>query len=1122
MADAGATSGAYDIAGLSPQRQALLALELARRHTATAGVPRQERQGAEPTFPLSYGQERLWFLDQADPGSTAYVMSGGLRLRGVLDLAALRAALTEIVRRHEVLRTTFPAEGGRPTQRIGPVRPIALPVQDIRAADVDRELAADAGRPFDLLRDPLLRARLLRCAAEDHVLVLSMHHIASDGWSLGVLVHEVSVLYEAFARARPTPLPELAVQYADYAVWQRDWLARGRMDEQLAYWQERLADVTAIELPADRARSDVRGWHGSSVPLTIPAALYRDVATLGGRSGATPYMVLLAVFAVVLARWSGQPDVLIGSPVAGRRHPELEPLVGFFVNTLPIRVDTSGRPSFADLLARVRATCDGAYGHQDVPFEKVVAAVQPDRAGAAVPLVQVMLALRDVPMARPSLPGLDVTVLDPSVSQSTKFDLAVDLVPAPEGTVAGRVEFSTDLFDAATASRIAEAFLLALTTVVGDPGRCVDEVPLFAAERDWVLGALSGTGGVGAAGTTDLLHQLIDRQAEARPGSTAVRCGGFGLTYRELITRANRLASHLRTLGAGPERLVGVCLPRSADIVVALVAILKAGAGYVPLDPAYPRDRVAMMVGDSGVSVVVTDRRIADTGLLPVDGIVLTNDDPAGDDEPPVELCGPRSLCYVIYTSGSSGVPKGSANEHGGVANTLLGLNTTLGLTPTDRMLAISSLNYDMSVYEIFGTLLAGACVVVCRDDEVTDPELLRTLVLDEGVTAWSSAPALLRLLVDHAHEHGGLPGCRLRLATLGGDRLSPALADRLHELVPDVRLYNLAGMTEVSYCSTYHLVRRPEPVPGRIPWGRPLPNQRLYVLDDRGEPVPVGVRGELFIGGAGVRRGYWRRPALTARRFVPDPFGPDPGGRLYRTGDAARWRVSGELEFLGRLDNQVKLRGLRIELGEVEHALGRHPQVREAVVVLRTDGAGARLVGYVSTRGPLPPSTGELRQHLLGRLPEYMVPSAFVLLDSFPLLPSGKLDRDALPEPAGVRSEMDGEYVEPVAPLDVVLAGIWADVLDVDRVGVTDEFFQLGGHSLLVTQVVSRIKDLFRVTLSVRDFLAAGTITGLASTLRAEAAGNGGDVDRTARLVLEVGAMDESQVRGRLADELR
>ncbi|MFF8393053.1 amino acid adenylation domain-containing protein [Streptomyces sp. NPDC016172] len=1119
--------------GLSAERSALLTLELARRKALALKPRRLPREGAEPCFPLSYAQERLWFLEQADPGSTAYVMPGALRLRGALDLPALSGALNEIVRRHEVLRTTFPDQDGRPEQRIGQPRPVRLPVLDVTGEDeVAAAFRAETTTPFDIASDLMVRARLLRLSDDHHVLVLGLHHIAADGWSLGVLLGELGALYDAFRRGVPSPLPELETQYADYAVWQREWLGTGPLDAQINYWRERLDGAPVLELPADLAPQAARSWRGASEPFGFPGQLWQRVVAFAEERKTTPYMVLVSAFAVVLARWSGQRDVVIGSPLAGRTHPELEPLAGFFVNTLPLRVDVPDTATFSALLAEVKRTCTEAYAHQDVPFGKLVQALRPDRTLGPVPLVQVMLALRDVPGQAPALSGLEVEAVDLATNQdASKFDLVLDLVPEPDGRLNCRVEFSTDLFEAATAGRIADGFVRVIEAALAEPDQLVDRLPLLSEkEREHLVGELSGDGDASAADTAGCLHTLIEAQAQDRPDAPAVECGGKVLTYRELNERADRLAHRLRALGTGPEQLVGVCLPRSADMVVAVLGVLKAGAGYMPLDPGYPQSRIELMLRDSCVSLVVTDRTVVAAGRLngehgtdsaPAPGLVLVDD--IGDEEPAeplAELAHSRTLAYVIYTSGSTGQPKGSANEHGGVVNTLAGLNRTLGLGPTDRMLAISSLNYDMSVYEILGSLLAGACVIVPPDDlVVTDPVELHRLLIDAQVTAWSSAPALLELLVNHVYDGPGLDGAALRLVVLGGDRLPPVLAERLGALLPDLQLYNLAGMTEVSFCSTYHLVRRPEPVPGTIPWGRPLPNQRAYVLDAHGEPVPVGVRGELFLGGAGVRRGYWRRPGLSAQRFTPDPFGLSASGRLYRTGDAARWRSSGELEFLGRLDHQVKLRGLRIEPGEIEASLTSHPDVKRSCVLLRGGGAEQRLVAYLTTSGPLPPSVGELRLYLLDRLPAHMVPSAFVLMAEFPLQPSGKLDRSALPDPAADRPELSAAYVEPTEPLERVLAGIWAEVLELDRVGASDDFFDLGGHSLLVTQVVSRIRDLFRVDFPIRSFLAAGTVLTLAGQLRSAAAEAGMDADRTAELILLVSQMDADQVTRRLGE---
>ena len=1103
---------------LSPERRALLTMELARRKAGSVPpVTRLPRDGsAEPLLP-SHAQERMWFLDQSDPGSVTYVIPAGIRLRGPLDAVKLRQALDGIVRRHEVLRTTFDAPGGKPVQVVNAPAPIAMPVHDLtalpvaeREAEVDRRYRAEVARPFSLESDLMIRAELLRLADDEHVLLLSMHHIATDGWSLGVLLKDLAHLYAGES------LPELDVQYRDFAAWQRDWLGAGTLDRQLDYWRTQLAQAPVLELPTDFPRSSGRTSDGSSVAFQLRPDVVAGLGALGQESSATLYMVLLTAFGVVMSRWSRQTDLIVGAPVAGRDRPELEDLVGFFVNTLPLRIDTSGRPTFRELLDRVRQVCGDGYAHQEAPFEKLVQAIRSERAAGGVPLVQVMLALQNTPLRRLDLPGIAVEQLDLQ-SQSSKFELSVDLTPNAAGGLSGRAEFSTNLFEAATVRRIVAALDLVLTQVVAAPDTPVDMLALMSPlDRADVLEHLSGDGTAQAADAAGCLDRLIASWVSRQPDRPAVACGDRVLTYCDLDEQANRLAWVLRERGVRPEETVGICLPRSADMVVALLGVLKAGAGYLPLDPEYPRQRVDFMVADAGVRVILTTAEIAADGRLDADGgplLVAIDQLPAGtrSDSPPA-VTTPRTLAYVIYTSGSTGVPKGSANEHGGVVNTLAGLNRVLGLRPDDRMLAISSLNYDMSVYEIFGTLLAGACIVVPHDRDITDPVKLSDVVIGQRVTAWSSAPALLELLVAHAYDRDGLRGSALRLVMLGGDRMPPKLARRLVELVPDLLLYNLAGMTEVSYCTTYHPVAANDVERGNIPWGRPLPNQRLYVLDRHGEPVPPGVHGELFIGGAGVRRGYWRRPGLCADRFVPDPFGAAPGGRLYRTGDGARFRADGSLEFLGRLDLQVKIRGFRIELGEIEAAVGTHPQISEALVVLRQEDDGPRLVAYVVPRGEAP-STTDLRAHVAGRLPEHMVPPIFMVLDRFPLMPSGKLDRSALPAPSGERPDVKQPYLEPDGALETVMVGVWSAVLGIERVGAADDFFELGGHSLLVTQAVSRIRDMFRLELSIRDFMESGSPRGLAQRLRDKAAPGGMDVDEVADLVLAIGAMSPVDV---------
>ncbi|MGZ3145617.1 non-ribosomal peptide synthetase [Lentzea chajnantorensis] len=1105
--------------GLSPEKRLLVGAELARRAASAAGIPAIPRTG-DP-LPCSFAQERLWYLDQADPGSVAYVVPAAVRFTGRLDVGALRRSLDEIVRRHEVLRTVFVERDGLPHQVVLPAEPLSIPLVELGGeaaeAEVRERYQQEVRLPFDLARGPLIRASVLRVADDEHVLLLSLHHIVSDGWSLGVLQHELTTLYRAFAAGEPSPLPELAVQYADFALWQRNRPGAG----QLEYWRDLLAGAPVLELPADKPRPAQRTSHGASVPLHLTADTVRAVDRLAETEQATQYMVLLAAYALLLRRWSGQPEMIIGSPVANRVHVDVEPLVGFFVNTLPLRVDTSGDPTFRELVRTAREICLAAYANQDLPFERMVAETVADRSAGTVPLVQTLLVLRNVPMSALELPGVRVEVLDLH-TESTKFDLSLDLVPDADGGIAGRAEFSLDLFEAGTVRRMMTAFDLLLAAGLRAPDTRISRLPIATEqERARVVAEFSGGGSAAPARTAGTLHGLFEQQADRAPDAPAVVFGDRTLSYRELDERANQLARFLRAEGVGPEQLVGVSLPRSELMIVAVLGILKAGAGYVPLDPFYPRQRVAYMAEDARAELVLTHSSVADPDRMRV------GDDTAGprlvcldteatrieelSRERPEPVVTEANLAYVIYTSGSTGRPKGSANEHGRVANTLHGVNGAYGLQPADRMLAISSLNYDMSVYEVFGTLAAGATIVVPGDIETTDPEQLLELLQRQRVTAWSSAPALLDMLVNHTYGRGGMPGVVLRAVGLGGDRMPPALPARLAELVPGVRLLNLAGMTEVSYCSTSH------PVTGRspagVPWGRPLPNHRLYVLDEHGEPVPVGVAGELFVGGAGPGRGYWRRPGLTAERFVPDPFSPEPGGRMYGTGDHARFLPNGDLDFLGRLDLQVKIRGFRIELGEIENALAGHPEVNEPVVLAYTDSVGERrLAAYVTPRGDERPEANALRDYLSERLPDHMVPSAYVVLDRLPLLPSGKLNRAALPVPGAGAARSD--YIPPEGNLEQVLADLWSGLLAAPRIGAVDDFFELGGHSLLATQAVSRIRELFRIKLDIPGFLAARTVRALAAYMRQLGATEGIDVDAVAELVVEVSALSDEQAR--------
>jgi amino acid adenylation domain-containing protein len=1055
------------------------------------------RRGA---LPLSFAQERLWFIDRLEPGSAVYNLSAAWRVGGALDGAALERALGEIVRRHEALRTVFREVDGAPVQVIAPFEGFVVPVEDLsalgeaeREAAVVRRAGEEARRAFDLSVGPLFRAARLRLGEEDHVLLLSMHHVVSDAWSMGVLSREFSALYAAYRDGRESPLPELAVQYADYAVWQRQQLAGEVLERQLAYWRERLADAPALlELPTDHPRPAVQTFRGANERVHLPREVLERLRALGRQEGATLYMVALGAFQALLSKYSGSEDVVVGSPIAGRGRGEVEGLIGFFVNTLVLRTDLSGDPSFRELLGRVRETTLGAYEHQEVPFEKLVAELSPERSLSHSPLFQVAFTLDNAQDTGGQdtgggLAGLRVQGVGTEL-EVAKFDLSLGLTETAQGLFGG-LTYGTDLWEAATMRRLVGHFTRLVEQAAADPDLRVSRVALLdEAERRQVVEEWSRTSAESPlespAGAC--IHALFAAQAERTPDALAVVSGDDALTYAELDARANRLAHRLARLGAGPEVRVGICLERGPATVVAMLAVLKAGAAYLPLDPAYPADRLAYMLADSGARVLVTQASLR--GLLPAEGVrtVVVDADAAElaaePDAAPRTAVAPENAAYVIYTSGSTGRPKGVVVTHGNAANLLPRAVRTFGAEAGDAVLQTASTSFDASLLEVFVALLSGAALHVAEREAVLAPERLAALLREREIGVWVSTPALL-----DSQPETDFPA--LRAISTGGERCSAETAARWSR---GRRLMNMYGPTETTIYTTAHAC-----APGVAeapPIGRPVEDARVYVLDARGEPVPVGVPGELHVGGAGVARGYLGRAALTAERFVPDAFGGEAGGRLYRTGDRARWRADGELEFLGRTDAQVKVRGIRIEPGEVESALLEQPGVREAVVVAREAPSGIagdrRLVGYVVAAPGAALSPAALREQLRARLPEHMVPSAVVELEALPLTPSGKLDRGALPQPE-YAADAD-RYVAPRTPVEEVLAGIWAEVLGLERVGVEESFFELGGHSLLATRVVSRARELFGVEVPLRALFEGPTVAELAG--RVEEMGRAGE----------------------------
>jgi amino acid adenylation domain-containing protein len=1060
----------------------LVILQINLRDALDRKAPALVAQARPEPLPLSYAQERLWLLEQIGGLGSAYNLTARARLYGRFDDQAFELALSEVVNRHESLRTRFTDVDGGPVQVIDPPGLLVLQVEDLdylagdeRASAARRRIRALAAEPFDLERGPLFRAHLLRLSEEEHMAVLVMHHIVSDGWSMRVLIQELSALYAAFCEGRPSPLGALPVQYADYALWQRQWLQGDVLAEQVGYWKDRLAGApVALELPTDRVRPAVQSYRGAAYNFALSPELTAGLYKLARVEGATLFMILLAAFQVLLSRWSGQTDVVVGTPIAGRTHRELESLIGYFLNTLALRTDLSGDPSFHELVGQVKETALGAYAHQELPFEKLVEELQPVRDLSRQPVFQVLLVLQNVPQATQPLPGLQLSRKGGG-GGSAKLDLSL-YVFEREGRLDGHFEYATDLFDRSTIERLAGHLRILLEGIVADPDARIGELPLLdEAERRRVLVEWNAT--AADYPKEKCVHELLAAQAARTPDAVALVYEEQQISYGELERRTNQLAHYLRELGVGPDVIVGLCIERSLEMIAGLLGILKAGGAYLPLDPGYPAERLAYMVSDAGAPVVLTQAAVADRlpgGAQRV--VVLDGSAEAIAAQPlsaPVSGAGPDNLAYVIYTSGSTGQPKGAMGTHRALVNRLQWED---GAGAGEIYAQKSTLNVIDALWEVFMPLIHGGRVAVVEAAASKDPRLLAAALGRHGVTRVMLVPSLLQALIEsHAVVTDDLAGLQYLMSS--GEALRPELVRAAARLLPRARIVNVYGTSE--FWDAAGCDAQPEFEDVRIPIGRPLTNMRLYVLNGAFEPVPVGVGGELYIGGVGLARGYAGRANLTAARFVPSPFGT--GERLYRSGDLGRWRSDGRLEFLGRADGQVKLRGHRVEPGEIEARLVEHAAVHQAVVMAREDVPGdQRLVAYVVAADAAALGAGELRAHLKRSLPEYMVPSAFVLLDGLPLTPNGKIDRRALPVPeAG--AVIRGDYVAPRTPVEEVLAGIWTEVLKLDRVGVQDNFFTLGGHSLLAMRVVARVREALAVELPLRALFDAPTVGELA-----------------------------------------
>jgi amino acid adenylation domain-containing protein len=1063
--------------------------ELAKRVDAAlqrgqgSRLPPLQPVAREGELPLSFAQQRLWFLSRLEPQSSAYNVLAALHLEGAVDVAALEHGLAGLVRRHESLRTTFSSNEGRPLQVIAPSWQVAVEQVDLsalpqaeRLPEARRRVSEAGERPFDLERGPLLRALLVRLGEREHVLLLSMHHVVSDGWSMGVLVREMAALYGEATTGVQATLAPLPVQYADYAAWQRDWLRGESLETQLAYWRQQLGGAPrALELPTDRPRQRVQTSRGAHLPVRLGRELTEALEALCRREGVTPFMALLAALQVLLSRYSGQDDVCVGSPVAGRGRVETEGLIGFFVNTLVLRTKLAGNPTFRELLGRVRESTLGAYAHQDVPFEKLVEALQPERDLSRTPLFQVMLALQNAPLPELSLPGLTLRPLELE-RKSSKFDLAFSF-SGQEGELRGTVEYNSDLFDGGTVSRMFTHLCTLLECAVREPTRRLAELPLLsAAEERRLLVEWNDTRR--EPSSLACAHQLFEAQVARTPDAPAVSFAGRTLTYRELDTRANQLAWHLRERGVGPEVKVGLCVERSPELVVGILGVMKAGGAYLPLDPGYPRERLAFMLEDAGAPLLVTQASLV-ARLPSFEGRRVLLDAEQAQVErqpgtPPPSGVWADGAAYVIYTSGSTGLPKGTVLTHRGLVNTALAAGEEHGVRPDSRVLQFASIGFDASVCEVFSTLVAGACLCLApREELLPGPPLVETLV-KQRISMVTLTPTVLARL-----EPAGLEAVETIISA--GEACTPEVVGKWKA---GRKLLNGYGPTEVTVCATLH---KEVEAQGAGVIGRPWRNVRVYVLDGAMRPVPVGVAGELYVGGEGLARGYLGRAELTAEKFVPDALSGEAGARLYRTGDVVKWVEGGALEYVGRADAQVKVRGFRIELGEVEAVLRQQPGVADAVVVVREDVPGNKqLVAYLVGSGL---EVAALRTGLRERLPEHMVPSSFLVLPALPLLPSGKVDRKALPAPDASQQRAGETFAPPQTETERALATLWQEVLQVPKVGLHDRFFDLGGNSLTLVQLHSRMRSQLGIDVPLTELFQYPSIGALAAYLLQRAA---------------------------------
>lgn len=1082
------------IANLPPEKRELLEMMLLEQGVDLSQVLIVPQSRETNTFPLSFSQQRLWFLDKLEPGSPLYNIPAVLRLRGRLNLSALEKSFNEVIRRHEVLRTTFGEKEGQPFQiihdqgaiKINRIHLKGLPEKE-RSALLQQEAIKEANQPFDLSTGPLLRVTLLQFSDEDHALFVIMHHIVSDNWSTALFVHEILQLYRGYLQGISSSLPQLAVQYADFAVWQRKWLQGKTLDKQLAYWRDKLSDIPPLlDMPLDKSRPGFQTFHGDYKLFDIPDMTVKRITALSKEQDVTLFMTLLAAFYSLLYRYTGQDDICIGSPVANRNRKETENLIGFFVNTLVLRASINGDMTFRELLQQVKKTTLEAQEHQDLPFEILVEELDPERDMSRSPLFQVMFVMNNVPVDTLQLPDLEIEIVEIE-NKTAKFDLILNVTEATDGLHC-KLEYNTDLFISESMKRLIEHYLLHLSSLLNDPGKPIKSIPLLTEdERHLVLEEWNRSEKQYDEHRT--IAELFRNQVYRTPEATALRISDQKYSYEELNGLSNQLARHLIKQGLKNGQIVGVNANRSPEMIIAFLAILKTGAVYLPLDPTYPVERLKYMMADSRADFLLTQSQLS-TNLtseaiktVHLDLIRETiADEDSGDmeDFPPAQ-----DTAYIIYTSGSTGQPKGVEISQQALANHCLDMAEYYQLTAEDNVLQFAALNFDASIEQILAPLISGSTVCM-RDDEIWDSfqfarviEKYNLTVINPPTVYWA------QLAADWAQKPESVPENNLRLVIIGGDVLkTDALQNWYKTPLKKVRLLNAYGPTEATITATTFEIPYGFSA-DRVPIGRPRANRILYVLDKDGNPVPPGVAGELYIGGSVLAKGYLYRPQLTAQKFINDPFSEIEGRRLYRTGDRVRFLPDGNLEFLGRIDFQVKIRGFRIELGEIESVLIQMPQIRQSIVQAVEDNQhNKRLVAYYVSEQSASLTKEQIREFLSARLPEYMIPSVFIELSELPLDPSGKINRRALPQPDPEHLAIKTEYVAPRTPTEEKLCLMIKNILQIERVGVHDSFFDLGGHSMMATQVVSRIREEFEVEISLRTLFEHPTAAGIAQAI--------------------------------------